>query len=210
MVTINDTKLFGVPHPALIGKLFGIFRSNGRFIWTAVYLLMICAIVWTDRYLKPRAGKLLLIGALLLQIFDLSGMIKEKQAYFMTVQTYRTMWEDPKIQKAMEGCDQFVFMYNKNDIIMETAYYAYLHNMRLNNFYYARDIDQMVKGDIALWTEELKAGIVRGNVVYIFEEDDFDRTDYTDMDFYYLNGHVIGVKKRPDENMDTKKGQLPF
>ncbi len=200
IVAWNDTKLFGVPYPSFVRKTLSIFRSNGRFIWTAVYLLMLSAVVFTDRYFSPRLSRIMIAFALLLQLFDLSGMIKEKQDYFNTRQTYETMWDAEELEELLQNYKEFVFLYNENDILMETAYYAYLHEMRLNNYYYARDIAAAVEKNISRWKEELKSGIVKERTIYIFLEEGFDEADYKGMDFYYVNGHIIG----------TKKGQLPF
>ena len=200
IVAWNDTKLFGVPYPSFVRKALSIFRSNGRFIWTAVYLVMLSAVIFADRYFTPRLSKMLIAAALLLQLFDLSGMIKEKRDYFNTPQTYGTMWDAEELKEMLQGHKEFVFLYNENDIIMETAYYAYLHEMRLNNYYYARDIADAVENNISRWKEELKAGVIKEWTIYIFKEEGFDESDYKGMDFYYVNGHVIG----------TKKGQLPF
>ena len=49
IVTFNDVKVFGVPYPGAVKKFLGIFRSNGRFIWTAVYLLELLATAGTYR-----------------------------------------------------------------------------------------------------------------------------------------------------------------
>ena len=194
MVTFNDVKLFGVPYPSFIRNALGIFRSNGRFIWVAVYLLMLGALVLTDRYLKKTAALLLVLLALLLQLYDFSGMIKEKRDYFVTPQTYENLWDSEDIQTAVKGCNEFVFLYNENDIIMDTAYYASQHGMRLNNYYYARDIDELVEGDIAIWKEELKSGIVKRGVVYIFKKDELEKDMYEGLEYYELDeGHVIGV-----------------
>lgn len=200
VVAWNDTKLFGVPYPSFVRKALSIFRSNGRFIWTAVYLVMLSAVIFTDRYFSPRLSRMLIAAALLLQLFDLSGMIKEKRDYFNTPQTYETMWDAEELKEMLQGHKEFAFLYNENDIIMETAYYAYLHEMRLNNYYYARDIADAVENNISRRKKELKAGVVKDWTIYIFKEEGFDEAEYKGMDFYYVNGHVIG----------TKKGQLPF
>ncbi|MFT3985801.1 MAG: DUF6311 domain-containing protein [Lachnospiraceae bacterium] len=200
IVAWNDTKLFGVPYPAVVRKVLSIFRSNGRFIWTAVYLVILSAVIFTDRYFSPRLSGVLIAAALSLQLFDLSGIIEEKRNYFNTPQTYETMWDAEELKEVLQGHKEFVFLYDENDILMETAYYAYLHEMQLNNYYYARDIADAVENNISRWKKELKAGVVKEWTIYIFKEEGFDAADYRGMDFYYMNGHVIG----------TKKGQLPF
>ena len=54
---------------------------------------------------------------------------------------------------------------------MDTAFYAYLNGAKLNNFYYARNIDDEVNANIAGWLGELRSGKVRDDVVYIIKTD---------------------------------------
>ena len=56
--------------------------------------------------------------------------------------------------------------------MMDTAFYAYLNGKSLNNYYYARDIDDEVNECIRAFRSELISGMVRDDVIYIFKKDD--------------------------------------
>ena len=55
---------------------------------------------------------------------------------------------------------------------MDTAFYAYLNGMRLNSYYYARDIDDAIDKDIEGKRKEIEAGNARDDAVYICRKDD--------------------------------------
>ncbi len=210
IVTWNQFKLFGVPYPSFVRKLLNVFRSNGRFIWVPVYLITLSVIVVIDRYLLSFVGKLVFAAAFAIQLYDISAVAGQRRACYDVSQSYETMWEENELKQILKGRNEFVFMYDDNDIIMETAYCAYLHGMRQNNYYYARDISALVASDINRWKEELKNGIVRKNVIYIFKQEDFDETKFQGLEFVYANEHVFAVAKQDHRKENTKKGQLPF
>ena len=204
MVTFCDRKLFGVPLPSFIRSAAGIFRSNGRFIWVPVYLIftgsIVCAVrLFSQRFSKMAKGKgivlKILLVAVLFQVLDITKAAADKQAYFKAEQEHVNIWEGLSDSGLTDGYDEFVFLYNENDIIMDTAFYAYLNGMRLNNFYYARDIDDTVDLNISNWRDELNAGKVRDDVIYICRKDDPIIDAVTGVKWVELDeGHCVGMK----------------
>ncbi len=173
MVTANDRKLFGLPLPSVIKKAWNIFRSNGRFIWVPMYLLIISMIVYIERHAKEAIVIVLFSIVTLLQIVDISKIAGEKRGYFATEQKYNSLYDDEELKSLCAGRNEFVFMYNENDIIMDTARYAYFNDMSLNNFYYARDIDEQVMREIDKWSEEFNNDTIKDDVIYIFKKSDY-------------------------------------
>ncbi|MCR4739125.1 MAG: DUF6311 domain-containing protein [Lachnospiraceae bacterium] len=198
MVTLNDKKLFGVPYPGFIHRILSIFRSNGRFIWPCVYLLMLAAIVIPVKILKntKKAAAILLIAALVLQLYDISYMLSYKHEQFAKEQRYENVWTENTYIPDIRRFSGFVFLYNDNDIIMDTAFYAYLNGMWQNNYYYARDINEIIDNDINEWKHELKNGMIQDNVIYIFKDED-PNEELTGglLTFSDIEGHVYGWKK---------------
>ncbi|MCR4924380.1 MAG: DUF6311 domain-containing protein [Lachnospiraceae bacterium] len=210
MVTFNDKKLFGLPLPGLIRDAFSIFRSNGRFIWPGVYLLILLAIVAVyklfyscmEKTVKERegirgqTGFIVMAIALLIQLYDISYMLSYKNEYFSREQSYENIWMEKELPFDINKYSGFIFMYNENDIIMDTAFFAYLKGMWQNNYYYARDIDALVSDDIAKWEHELKNNIIRPDLIYIFKEEDFDPKLYEGLEGSdIIPGHIIARMK---------------
>ena len=182
MVTFSDKKLFGIPLPSFIRKAAGIFRSNGRFIWVPVYLIFTGVLVCTIRLLSENFGRMekgkgivikVLLVLVLFQVLDTTKAVADKQRYFRVDQEHENVWDDFSMSDMSGGgYKEIAFLYNENDILMDTAFYAYLNGMRLNNFYYARDIDDAVDLNIEEWKSQLNNGMVRNDCVYICRKDD--------------------------------------
>ncbi len=204
IVSFNGVKLFGVWYPGFVRSFLGIFRSNGRFIWTAVYLLMLAGIVGSVRlcgFLAGPDGKrtllyVILSFALALQLYDISGMLKGKHDYFAERQSYENIWlKEKPVGEPGGRYSGFVFLYNDNDILMDTAYYAYLNGMWQNNYYYARDINDITDLSISQWRAALKSGRVRSDIIYIFKEDDAGEELTKGLKTREFAGHIIGTEK---------------
>jgi len=193
MVAANDKKLFGLPLPSLIKKIWNIFRSNGRFIWVPMYILILSMMVYINRHAIEKVAMVLLLVVSLLQIMDISKIAVEKHMYFAKEQVFESIY-DEELADFVGGKDSFVFMYNENDIIMDTARFAYYNNMSLSNFYYARDIDEQIEEEISKWSGELNNNIIRDNIVYIFKKDDYKAGQYQGVSEIEKENHIFMVK----------------
>ena len=195
-ISWGDNLLLWIPYPGFVTKLLGIFRSNGRLVWPAMYVLMTTAIstaAYTFRHYK--VATIVLFGALVLQICDMSNAFAARYDLYTTQHSTDTLWDDPAVSSFIEGKREFIFLYTENDITMPTGYYGYIHNMRQNNFYFARDIEEPVKNTIDLYYSELDNGNIRDDAVYVVKAEDYEKNrDYYDglgADMKEIYGHVI-------------------
>ena len=214
IAAINDFRILGFNYPGILNKIFGIFRSNGRFIWVPEYLIFTGAITGTFILFSGIFGKKdkgrsiilkIMLLAVVLQVLDTDRVVADKQAYFKEEQVYDNLWADAPFNADDHRYREFVFMYNDNDIIMDTAFYAYLNGKILNNYYYARNTDDEINRNIEGWVAQLNEGVVRDDVIYIFRKDDLYNgliklEDIGDDDgknwltWYELDeGHIVGI-----------------
>ena len=209
IVTFGGVKLFGIPLPRVIRNAMGIFRSNGRFIWVPMYLITTGALCYAYRQLsemfgqREKGGKIIIkamVFLVLLQVLDATPVIRTKQNYFTKEQYNTSIWTKVSFPATDLKYREMVFLYNENDIMMDTAFFAYLNGRSINNYYYARDIDEAVNANILQWKEELKAGKIRDDVIYIFRQEDYDK-EYAHLDstakmrWYRLDrDHMVGLK----------------
>lgn len=194
--TLGDDKLFAVPLPGFIGKIADIFRSNGRFIWVSLYVIMLAIIVCLDRIMRKSIKAVILSLALILQVVDLSPQVIEKQDYFNKDKFYASDLSNPVIEQIILGKTQIIVMNADMLPMMDAAYYAFSHNMRTNTFYYARNIDDKINSKKEAYEQELLAGNSREDAVYIFKEEDEPSIKYPDLVCYGMGDHVIGVKRQ--------------
>jgi len=201
-ISIGTWSIGQINYPEPIYKIASIFRSNGRFIWTGMYLLMIAIIVLTVKLLEDKKGVLVAALAVMVVVqgVDLSKMISEKQKYYYADHEFTTIWDtNLELSRVAHTKEHFVFLYNENDLNMETAFYAYRNGMSLNNFYFARDIDSEVTKEINKYLDELRDGLVRDDTVYIMKMDDYNaNAEYLKelgVETALIEGHAVFSKR---------------
>ncbi len=110
----------------------------------------------------------------MLQIVDMSDAFSQRYMLYTSQHSTDTLWDDPELSAITDGKSEFIFLYTDNDITMPTAYYGYFHDMRQNNYYFARDIDDKVREGIDQYLAELKNKNVRDDAVYVMRLEDYD------------------------------------
>lgn len=197
--SFGSIKLISVPVPRIVQRLLGICRTNARFVWVGMYLIITAAIYYVGKSFDKVWVKIIFALAIVLQIFELSGTVKAYQSKYSEHKEYVTLWEELEDEHITDGKSQFVFMYDENDIMMDTAYYAYLKGMSQNSFYYARTIYDEIDFTIEEWSDSFLNGDIDGSVIYIFRDGDYtdkykEIVRSTGAKEYSLKGHVIVVK----------------
>ena len=182
-ISFNEKIIVWLPYPQIVEKLLGIFRSNGRLIWTATYILMTAAISFTAyTFRRYRFVAVPVIAlALVLQITDLSETFEDRFETYTAFYETGTIWDEPEVSEFIDGKRDFIFLYTDNDITMQTGYYGYVHNMRQNNFYFARDIEDKVRQNNDIYFSELDNGNIRDDAVYVIKNEQYEEhRDYFD------------------------------
>jgi hypothetical protein len=78
--------LFDLPRPTgKLGDLIGLFRAHGRFFWIVGYAVLALAVARIDKLESDRIRLGLLALALLLQVFDMTQMIRGVRATYQPV-----------------------------------------------------------------------------------------------------------------------------
>ena len=203
-ISLGRYTLLWIPYPSFVERLLGIFRSNGRLVWTSMYILMTAAIsfaAYTFRRYRAVAATLI-IAALMLQVSDMSRTFADKHELYTADHPTFTVWDNEEASEFIKGKKEFIFLYTDNDITMQTGYYGYLHGMRQNNYYFARDIENKVKDNIDLYYAELDSGNLRDDAVYVLKLEDYESNrDYYDglrADKLDLYGHVVLKAQKKD------------
>lgn len=211
-VAVGKWQLFRIPYPRFVNKIVGIFRSNGRFGWPVVYIIMICAIAAAAKNLRQKTVRLIALGCVLLQLLDVMPYVMEKrEVYFAPDQKYASVWDFEKFNDAIDRYSRFVMMFNNNDLIMTTAYYAYEKGLTLNRYYYARDIDSQIEENLRVYEEQLLTGQPADDIIYLFDKETMDQYADSGLHFYALKGKgwffgtkaEIGGMEEYDGEMDA-------
>ena len=200
-VSFNDKLIFDVPYPHFVKNILGIFRSNGRLVWPAMYVLMTAAIAFCAYTFRRYSYVAVIVtaAALLLQVADMSETFAQKYAFYTAQHPAGTLWDDEELAAFAQGCGMIAFLYTENDITLETGYYGYIHNVRQNNFYFARDIDDKVREGIDTYLAGIDSKDLSDGVLYVVRKEDYEndrnRFDASGAAMIEKNDHIFMKKK---------------
>lgn len=197
LISFNDIKIIQIPYPGFVEKILGIFRSNGRLIWVAYYIIL-TIVISMAYYILERYKWILLstvVACVMLQVTDMSASLLQRHEYFTADHFVSTLWEEPELSALAEGKSEFIFLYTDNDITLMSAYYGYLNNIRQNNYYYARDIEGLVQQTIDDEYKQLGEIKLKKDAVYIITEEEYAKnSEFYEMlpaDFVLMDSHVF-------------------
>ena len=173
--SFGSVKLISLPVPKFIKSILGICRTNARFVWVGMYLFYVIAFSLAGKHFNKIWVKLLVAFAIVLQLYEMSGIVKQYHEKYSLDEEFETVWTLLEDENVIDGKEEFVFMYDYNDIMMDTAYYAYLHKMSQNSFYYARTIYDEIDATIEEWSDEFLSGNLDSSVIYVFRNEDYTK-----------------------------------
>ena len=193
-VSLGDKILFTFPRYYVIDKFFGIFRSTGRFIWPVTFMIAFFAF----RLLYDCCGRymrtIVIALCLLLQFYDLSGtFLQSHEDIAGSHKEHHCDLDEPALLSVIDNYDHIVMLYDSNIDLNKYAYYAAVHSLTINRFYFSRDIDSLVDEKLQEYTKELEDGEPEKGVLYLFDDDDPSVWMPYDLHFYYLTGTIVGV-----------------
>ena len=82
-ITFGGLNIFHIPFPQpLIDNFFCIFRANGRFAWLLLYLILLFILYGISLIKLKHLPEIALAFMLILQVWEISGALISKHAYF--------------------------------------------------------------------------------------------------------------------------------
>lgn len=169
VVTANGVTVCTIPLPGKIIQLCSVFRSGGRLFWPVYDLLVLCAFVGIARL--PRAVPAAFLLAMI-QIWDVSpGLYQRHQDMNQATQTQAfpsqlqsDFWETiPGRYAHMESVEGL------QDDALHLALLAADSGMTTNDPFAARYDAQALEASRQIVLEELSAGTLRQDTLYLFE-----------------------------------------
>lgn len=191
---LNGKYVFEIPYPRKVISLWGTFRASGRFIWPVIYLLMLWAMVMVRKCIKNNKIVIcLLLIAFVIQNYDIDKLLKVKKG-LVRQNVSASIIRDERWEQIAEGKKHIVFVSDveqNQDILYSLCQFAYLHDMTTNDFYFAHSA---LEGDIENSKEESMEKF-RRDTLYIFKEWDKELYGQYELEYYLLDGVVVGVMK---------------
>ena len=171
VVTANGVTLCTLPLPASLIHLFSVFRSGGRLFWPVYYLLMLAAFVGLCRL--PGRGFVVYL-ALLVQLADLSPAFLQRQQAMRQAQqqdVFPSALQSDFWEAAAGNYTHLFSVQGLQDDALHLALYAAENGMTTNDPFAARCDEKALEAHRETVLEELSAGRLRQDTLYLFEEE---------------------------------------
>lgn len=197
-VTFNDHKLFEVPYPQWILKIWSIFRATGRFVW-CIDLLVITWTLMNAARIRVRSAALAAMGiAAVIQIYDLSPFMYKRYVWFVQAGSTELVLDDEHWEVWGETYDHiqmvpFQLAQADATCMFTLADFAKDHDMTLNFYVSARIDYDRVEEVQRLNLEELAAGGA-DDTLYVFMDE--ERALASGLELYYVDDLIIGITGR--------------
>ena len=187
-VYFDDKLLMEIPYPEELQLLFGMFRATGRFGWILFYLAFLLALYGIYTAVKnPKIACAVIVPFLILQVYDLSGVLKEKHDYFYNFSTENRQYEQlvaqhPFWEDAIQNVDGVIEVGDIHNPLfgngmIDLASICGTYNKTMNSCFCAR-FNYHERYAIAEYSENLFEQGMHENYLYVFEERIFRDTFY--------------------------------
>ncbi len=194
IVTVGEQIFLEYKIPGPVYRFWSIFRASGRMIWVSVYIIMICSVIMTYKIAKSkRMSAVLLVICTMIQIYDIHDILLEKNNIFNCQKTYQTSLKDKEFWQQL-GKDRqiehifFVQSGSLGNEIYDFAEWATNYKKTINRFYFARQLSDEVM-EINL---EKALSEADNSKVFIFLDNSKMRTLTYDLNYYLVDGYIIG------------------
>lgn len=175
VITANGVTLVTLPLPSSLIKLFSIFRSGGRLFWPVYYLIFLAVCVGLDRLLKRRPVAIAALTILaVLQLVDLAPGLVQRRVTFARAQeqaAFPTSMTSNFWQQAADRYTTIASMDGLQTDALHLALYAADLSMATNDPFAARYDATTLDEQRATYRNELAAGTLRSDTLYLFSEE---------------------------------------
>ena len=218
VAAFSDVLIFKIPYPKWLSSFLGIFRSNGRFAWGCLYILIFSLVRFLDilpelmKTVKDKwRGKkginpgyplalMLTLVCVLVNIIDFMPWMGERHGkYLDPPDHYFTVWDEAGLPDKYRG---FITFEKDNTFNMGTAYYAMNKGMTLNSFYFARNIDDLTEDTLDGYYEKLKTGQADPEYVYVLDKDTWEALKDTSGLYFYPTRKCAFAVAEPIQGME--------
>ncbi|MBQ9606176.1 MAG: hypothetical protein IJV16_03245 [Lachnospiraceae bacterium] len=183
--------------------IVGIFRSNGRFIWPVCYMLMTLSIVFIARKLNRKRLLILFVLCLVFQTMDMMPYLMEEHGRFaIRDYDYKGILDDnPALDAVIDRYDHIVMDIKGGEVEQYLSYYAYLHGMTTNDFYYARPIESKVQNTLEALRDDMSRNKYDDTLLYVLGKEQLELYKGFDLHFYEVEGRYL-ASHIPIEGME--------
>lgn len=197
-VTWNGSVLLNIPYPEFFLKIYGIFRSTGRFMWGVwdIIALAIVAIVYKT-FSKKIIAMILCLICCFIQSSDLSPMTDNRHDLYAQRQNPYVSSIDSDQLNALLANKQHVMIYSAGNLPLRTYYdlaeAIIPKNITINDFYYSRRDSGAIEIYQQQEEDKLKAGNPDTQTLYVFDSYEHAERYQSNLHLYFVNGLIYGT-----------------
>jgi hypothetical protein len=166
-VTLGRRTLFSYPAPG-IGYVWSIFRSTGRMMWPAAYIIMAAVLRYIYKELKWKSAFPLVCILLLIQYGDLRNYFGAKGEMYRKRVEYNPPLSSYPWQ-AVAGGRSHLFFTGKTVRLYPILDFAVRNRLTVNDSYLARKNAALIERYKSEELERILNNRAREDTVYIFE-----------------------------------------
>ncbi|MBR4719717.1 MAG: hypothetical protein IKP31_05685 [Lachnospiraceae bacterium] len=193
-ITFGSRLLFSVKIPDGLRNSWEIFRSCGRLVWPAVYIICLITHVILFRSMRPVFAASLLVLCLFLQLFDLRNIIELKHSEFAGQAFYTHRLNDKLINSIADDKDlKHIVFLDKDNLTQEELYsfaeFAARKRLTINDFYFARSLNHPVNEaalDFFMHPSE--------DTLYVISDESYEMRYMFDLSYYKYGDLSLGLK----------------
>ena len=196
-VTVNSRTLFTIPYPVAFIKLYGIFRSMGRFMWGVWDIMALLVLVTVFATFSRKVAAIVVSICLAVQIADLSPMWQQRhKTYAHRQNAYVATIDATSLDVILDGKQHVTTI--SGDMLNPQFYYDIAQEIiprgiTINDFYYSRTDSTAINAYRAQIQQNLAQGIADNDTAYVFNSFS-DAEPYQGLfNLYYVDGLIWGT-----------------
>ena len=192
-ITMNDKIILELKVPQLIINIWSVFRGTGRIGWIILYGLMIVFCILAIKIFDKKSAMILLLGCIILQIYDIHYVIRDKNNNFNLIEHYETRLKSHDFWDIIADNDTINnLVYVPSSVSYDDMYtftdWALDNHMTVNRFYLARQIKNEISDSIL----QDRLSNLRDSDVFIFSEKSKMQCLKYDLNYYSADGFIVG------------------
>lgn len=213
IVTIGQTTLFSIPLPNFALLFAGVFRSSGRVFWVCNYLLILSVVVFVGRVCKPYWKEGILLATMAVQLFDISGVLRQKHDYFaQDTIVVENQYNSEGWQFLAENYDTVNYLSNLFNYNLTASFIRYNPNVVTNAFLANRGSYEVIAAEYEPMRMQLISGQpLENSVLYVCDSEETfelvmqyiheDAKGYKIGDYYFFGNPVAGSPLQATDSM---------
>ena len=151
---------------------------------------------------------ILLLLCLVIQAADMSPYLAEKHNVFAKGDYEYSGILDGigPLDAVVDRYDHIVMDIKDGEVDQYLSYYAYLHDMTTNDFYYARPIESKVQNTLEALRSDMEKGRYDDSILYVLGADKLSLYKDYDLHFYEIEGRYLASHEKIEglEEKDNK------